>query len=296
MMSDSAKSENMDKQLWSIEKTVSLIQAYEMHPLLWNPREKLYKNKYKRNDAITDIASHVGCSVLEVKKKLESVLAQYRREKKNVTKSGMATSDRKKPWWGLKYLRFLDVKYVPNHTISNCDISESTEVDNTEKEISQPEVTGDQENGEPINDRPSSSHSHTFKLPPNKRTRKEKQDEAYNIMKECYQKINCTDNDRDEFSIYGEAVAARIRKLTNPVAICILKNKIDNAIFEAELEEYQKQGSYSNSVRSSSRNSNHVLSSSEEPISGEDSHTSFLVQNEEDSNLEENTLSFINLL
>lgn len=285
----------MDKQLWSIEKTISLIQAYEMHPLLWNPRDKLYKNKYKRNDAITEIASLVECSVLEVKKKLESVLSQYRREKKNVTKSGMATSDRKKPWWGLKYLRFLDVKYTPNHTISSGAISESTEVDNTEIEISQPDVTGDRVDSEPINNPPASSHSRAFKRPPNKRTRQDIQDKAYDIMTECYNKIN-TEDDRDEFSIYGEAVAARIRKIGNPVAVCILKNKIDNAIFETELVEYQKQESHSNSVRSSSGMSYTMVSPTEEVISGEDSHTSVLVQHEADNNLEDSPLSFINLL
>lgn len=71
-------------------------------------------------------------------------------------------------------------------------------------------------------------------------------------MKECYQEINCLDKHRDEFSIYGEAVAARIRKLNNPVAVCILKNKIDNAIFQAEMEEYQKKSTMSTPTFSSS--------------------------------------------
>lgn len=287
-MSDSAESDSINKQLWSVEKTISLIQAYELHPLLWNPSEKLYKNKYKRNDAIMEIASDMGCSVLDVKKKLESVLAQYRREKKNVTKSGMATSDRKKPWWGLKYLRFLDDKYTPNRTTTSSDTFKVTEEDNMEEEVSQ--ATEAREDDAPINDRPSSSCNKSFKLPPNKKSRKEKQDEAYKIMKECYEGMNCPDNHRDEFSIYGEAVAARIRKLTNPVAICILKNKIDNAIFEAELEEYQKKGTSSTSY------SNPVRSSSGEAISGEEESCASYLEENVEGNLEENPLTFLRLI
>lgn len=42
-----------NNKLWTLENTIALSQSYEKHNLLWNPIEKLYKNKYKQNDAIT---------------------------------------------------------------------------------------------------------------------------------------------------------------------------------------------------------------------------------------------------
>lgn len=97
-MSESIDIENGNKYEWTVDNTIRLIEAYERYPLLWNPCEKLYRNKYKRNDALIEIASDIGCNVLDLKKKLDSILAQHRREKKNVTKSGMAKNDKKKPW------------------------------------------------------------------------------------------------------------------------------------------------------------------------------------------------------
>lgn len=286
-MSESIDIENGNKYEWTVDSAIRLIEAYERYPLLWNPREKLYRNKYKRNDALIEIASDIGCNVLDLKKKLESILAQYRREKKNVTKSGMATNDKKKPWWGIKYLRFLDDKYTPNRTTSSSDTLLNSEEDNIDAEVSQTaETQGDIAT---TGDKPSPSKS---EMPPNKKSRKSKQDQAYQIMKECYEGMNSLESHRDEFSVYGEAVAARIRKLTNPMSICILKNKIDNAIFEAEMEEY-KSKSYSVSCGSTPAPSSSASAGAISTV--EDSRGSGFEDNMEGS-MEENDFNFLRML
>ena len=44
---------------------------------------------------------------------------------------------------------------------------------------------------------------------------------------------------KDKHVVYGGCVANRIRKIKNPMRLCIVKNKIDNIHFEAEMEEYK---------------------------------------------------------
>ena len=63
------------------------------------------KNKYKRKDSYDSIAKELGVNNTEkVKKKIETLLVQFRREKKAVIpKSEMETADQKKAWWGLSF-------------------------------------------------------------------------------------------------------------------------------------------------------------------------------------------------
>ncbi|KAG8250808.1 hypothetical protein J6590_094069 [Homalodisca vitripennis] len=44
---------------------------------------------------------------------------------------------------------------------------------------------------------------------------------------------------KNEHAVYRECVANRVRKIQNPMGLCIVKNKIDNIHFEAEMEEYK---------------------------------------------------------
>ena len=84
------------------DNVISLIQLYEPHRLLWETNEPNYKNKYKRKDSYDSVAKELGVNnTEEVKKKIESLLVQFRREKKAVIpKSEMGTADKKKAWCG----------------------------------------------------------------------------------------------------------------------------------------------------------------------------------------------------
>ena len=97
----------MIKDFWTQDNVISLIQLYESHRLLWHTNESNYKNKYKRKDFYDSIAKELGVNnTEEVKKKTESLLVQFRREKKKKTvmpKSEMGTADKKKAWWGLPF-------------------------------------------------------------------------------------------------------------------------------------------------------------------------------------------------
>lgn len=66
---------------WNRTRCIELIEQYEKYPQLWNPKHGLYYNKTKKQDAWGCIAEAMGCSTEEVKKKMESILASFRREK-----------------------------------------------------------------------------------------------------------------------------------------------------------------------------------------------------------------------
>ncbi|KAL4091676.1 hypothetical protein QTP88_026329 [Uroleucon formosanum] len=105
---------------WSKDKIINLIELYENASCLWDTKSSDYKNKIKHTDAFIDIANKLNFKEHEVRKKIESLLTQYRREKKAlVLKSGLSSDDVKTPWYAYKYFHFLTNKNTPRITRSN---------------------------------------------------------------------------------------------------------------------------------------------------------------------------------
>ncbi|KAG8289154.1 hypothetical protein J6590_003489 [Homalodisca vitripennis] len=179
------------QQLWDREKILTLIKLYEQHSLLWNPREENYKMKNKRNDSLKVIATEIGADVEVVKKKIDSLLSQYRREKKIAeSKSGMGSDEKKTHWWVLKHFAFLNDKFTPRPTYSSLQPQQEV----IENSYQQEDMIEDEEKvGE--------------------------------------------GSTRDALSIYGENIASRLKNICNRRRQLILMNKIDNLLFEAEIEE-----------------------------------------------------------
>lgn len=60
-------------------------------------------------------------------------------------------------------------------------------------------------------------------------------DEAYKFMRSIQENVKL----KDDYSVYGENVASRIRGANqNPRAISIAKNRIDNILFQLEMGEF----------------------------------------------------------
>jgi len=66
---------------WSNESCLNFIQHYELHPVLWNPKHNYYFSKTKKNEAWEIIAKNINRDIEDVKKKSQSLLGSYRREK-----------------------------------------------------------------------------------------------------------------------------------------------------------------------------------------------------------------------
>lgn len=69
------------------EKCLVLIRLYGAKDFLWNSKSPLYHNKTLREDAWNEISTLMNLPVAELKKKMTTLQASYRREKSRVAKS-----------------------------------------------------------------------------------------------------------------------------------------------------------------------------------------------------------------
>lgn len=109
---------------WSDDNVIELIGEYESHPVLWNPRHNHYKLNNKKLKAWREIAEILNADVGELKRKMASLLASYRRERQKIIKRcyGTSNSDNtgESTWFAYKALSFLNEVYRPK-TITNSE-------------------------------------------------------------------------------------------------------------------------------------------------------------------------------
>jgi len=48
---------------WTEENIIRLITSYRERELLWNPKDRLYHNKVKKNTAWEELANEFNCQV-----------------------------------------------------------------------------------------------------------------------------------------------------------------------------------------------------------------------------------------
>ena len=120
---------------WSKALTSTLIGLYRKNPCLWNVKLNSYKNRDKRITALMAIAAEMrehGTSVTtdDIKKKIDTLRNQFRRESKKVKhsqKSGAGSEDIYVPkLWCFYDLIFLHDSDSPRPSLSNLDTSQNT--------------------------------------------------------------------------------------------------------------------------------------------------------------------------
>lgn len=72
---------------WSMDKCLLLIDLYERHPVLWDPKHYYYYSKKKKWDAWDAIAQHMNLDVKAVRQKMVSLLGSFRAQKSKGKKS-----------------------------------------------------------------------------------------------------------------------------------------------------------------------------------------------------------------
>ena len=102
---------------WTREATRHLIDLYREEPCLWNTTTVEYRNRHRKATALQIIAKHMnnsGCSFSgeEVRKQIDTLRNQYRREQRHLqqsVKSGAAADDVDMPCpWCYDALSFLN--------------------------------------------------------------------------------------------------------------------------------------------------------------------------------------------
>lgn len=95
----------MSKQKVDIELFISLLKEY---PFLWDPREKLYKNKLIKNEYWSMIGRRVGLTINECQIQFNSLKAKFRKEKKEMECATGSAATTKKPWIYWESAQFLN--------------------------------------------------------------------------------------------------------------------------------------------------------------------------------------------
>lgn len=111
---------------WSNEEMLQLIDEYRLRPVLWDPTHNLFKNRNKKEDAWKDLAKLFKTDTVEIKRKINSLLASFRREKQKVVlkPSGSGTEEiYKTKWFAFSSFGFLMDKNKPKHTKKKDEVS-----------------------------------------------------------------------------------------------------------------------------------------------------------------------------
>nr|CAH7739627.1 unnamed protein product [Callosobruchus chinensis] len=104
---------------WNTENTCKLIELYREHSILWDPKNKDYKNRYKKADALKKISLSLNVPLNDVDKKIKNINNQCARERRNykkLKKSGAGKHFTPK-WFGYELLSFLRDKNKPRKSL-----------------------------------------------------------------------------------------------------------------------------------------------------------------------------------
>lgn len=200
--------------------TEQFISMYEVNDCLWNHRCKDYTNKFMRDDAEKALAAQFDVKVAEVRLKIRSLKNAYNAEKlkvKQSLKSGAGACDvYHSNWQFFNQLKFLN----------KVDDTSCRRIDN-------------------INNSPASTSNTSSPIPsPFQRKRKaksQKDDNEDDLIKKCLIALATDEDDtyKDEFSIFGQNLAMKLRKLsTQPRLAWQAQRDTEKTIMEFEDKFY----------------------------------------------------------
>lgn len=87
---------------WTNDKVCNLINLYRDRPILWDCRQRDYKDRNKKLDAMLEIAVSFGVNKEEVQRKIKNLVCHFLREVKKEresNKSGAGRDDMYKSKW-----------------------------------------------------------------------------------------------------------------------------------------------------------------------------------------------------
>ncbi|XP_012145329.1 uncharacterized protein LOC105663054 [Megachile rotundata] len=216
---------------WDNAMCLQLIEFYREHECLWDPGNGSYKSNNKKDEAWREIGKKMNCEVREVRKKMDSILASYRRERQKslFSKSGRYGPYKSK-WFAYKNMQFLLDKYRPRSTIkatmsNTIEVSDSRKTDDTNDT--------DAENSEG-NEQETFSRREEFK-PPLQRKQCKRKYESRRVQDPYKRRI--VENVRDESTVFGEHVAMKHRKYSS-YAKSTVEHLIANILYEADMGKY----------------------------------------------------------
>ncbi|XP_054259962.1 uncharacterized protein LOC128984654 [Macrosteles quadrilineatus] len=221
------------------------IDAYRSHPCLWRVKSKEYSNKHLKQSAYQDLVELgkpiVGeCNVDYIKKKIELIRGNFRREHKKVKackKSGSGAESVHVPkLWYYKLLLFLTDQEEVHESTSSMDPPEHNEdLDDTEnllEESDLPDEEGDiiQEQSPVQSENPSEKRK--------KRSRTNAEDNT--ATTDCLQQaVSILQRQEDEYEKFAGNVAAKLRKMDAKQCM-FAENVINQTLFQGLMGKLQE--------------------------------------------------------
>lgn len=102
------------------DETFEIIKEYETHPCLCQKTHKNYKNNFKKNDAIAEIATLTDKTEDLIKLKLRSLRTVYFQNVQSAKKSKSGSSGGKQPRW-----KFFSALYFLGSEVAECGATDN---------------------------------------------------------------------------------------------------------------------------------------------------------------------------
>ncbi|XP_076626724.1 uncharacterized protein LOC143344496 [Colletes latitarsis] len=230
---------------WSTDTTLLFIQLYKNNTCLWDPNDPNYKLRCVKDNAWKEICSVIKCSIPDAKRKVESLLASFRRERNKEVRTGTYRSS----WFAFKSMQFLLNKF-PNksktteNTVTNEDSHAEDESNVAECTLKIERRTKEDDEIEEIAPPLSTAKmvkrkqflSPTRMLPKRQKFAHDPQVErAYRIIEDTVSKRTV----RDASAIFGEHVAIKHRSY-NRHTQNMVEHLISDILFEADMGKYNE--------------------------------------------------------
>ncbi|XP_073718166.1 uncharacterized protein [Misgurnus anguillicaudatus] len=117
---------------WTNQKEEELVDLWEERPELYAVGVAIYTNRNARGNEFRSIATALGVSEAEVKKKIENMRTQYNRYLKSPP-SGSGGNHTPRQEWFLRRLKFLELHMRKRPSTSNLDVHNDSSTTSTEE-------------------------------------------------------------------------------------------------------------------------------------------------------------------
>ncbi|VEN62484.1 unnamed protein product [Callosobruchus maculatus] len=221
---------------WDYKKTLFFIGRYKAYNVLWDPSHKDHYNKMKREDAWSEIADEVDCTVDICKKKMSSILASFRRERQKIKKSrGKGPEEAyHSSWFAYKSLLFLLDRDLPGSTRDSLPPQANSTPpaeQNTDLDLKRPlDNSNDTKPEEPP---PRPQKKKRASINPDEIMRS-----TLDILQRNTDQSSSSLHNLGECDAFGAYVASKLRSYSRQTRIYV-EHQVSNILFSADCGEYE---------------------------------------------------------
>ncbi|XP_059050752.1 uncharacterized protein LOC131845679 [Achroia grisella] len=241
---------------WTNEKVLKYIEAYKDKDVLWNPAHKNYYNKNLKQEAWDELSVEMNCSVHELKKKMDYLLAALRREKAKIKKSnvpGVGPAEvYQSTWYPFKYMQFLFYRNKPRQRMNTEQ--EDQEMHNTRTPSIDTVSSAEQTVSNNTIDSSTSSLKHKLnKFMVCAEANDIRSASTTDFAKSSASKVVLASEasavtELDEYQLYANYLAAKFRTYSKLTYIDI-QHQINNLLYHSDCEQYDYRCGYSSNQR-----------------------------------------------